>query len=551
MTSAKPNVLFMVPARSGSVGMPRKNVRKLGSHPLIAHALLAIRQYGGIESCYVITDGDEIADIARQYGANVLIEETTTGKATLDDVANKMLQMIPSNTFGDDTIFLTVQPTCPFVTPKVIQDAVDAFDRGAGCVVTCTDDRHLSWNIGPKGNPVPAYSERVNRQMLPPHYRESGAVIGARIGDIKKHKTRIVAPINLIEITKKESLDIDTYEDFLLAEHLYNRKRILIRADGGYKIGMGHIYRALAIAYELVGHEIAIVTKAQNQESFVADFLEKYPFRVIKIDNENDFFEQLSAFKPAITIVDILDTREDFIKRIKDYQTKVICFEDLGGGAAHADLVVNELYFNSNVQTAKQLSGVHHAILAPAFEAETSREIIESEVKRVLVVFGGTDPSGLTAKALQALSDIGYKGQVDVVCGPGHNAPLPSLTALNLTGTLHQNVRHMPGLMKLADLALSSAGRTVTELMSLGIPTLVMCQNEKELTHTHANSAHGVLNLGLGPLVDKGTLQNHLQFVIESHKYRVHMNSLARAALKGRSNRECLKLFGSMIGEDL
>lgn len=549
MAAAKPNLLFMVPARSGSVGMPRKNVRMLGGHPLIAHALLAIKAYGAIEDCYVITDGEEIADIARQYGAKVLMEPKTTGKATLDDVAIRMLDMI-SPAVPDSTIFLTIQPTCPFVTPDIIARAVQSFDEGAGSVITCVDDRHLSWDVGSDGVPVKAYTARVNRQSLPPHFRESGAVIGARVGDIKAQQTRIVEPVRLVEISRNEAIDIDTYEDFLLAEHLMGRKKIVLRADGGHKMGMGHIYRALAIAYELVGHDVSIVTKEQKDENFVSALLSDYPFKVVKVEDEKAFLAYLAESEADITMVDILDTEAAFIKSIKQTHTKVISFEDLGPGAEYADLVVNELYFNSDIQNDRQLTGVQHAILAPYFETEKPRQAVEVDVQRILVVFGGTDPAALTGKALAALSGIGFKGEVDVVCGPGHKE-VPDLAKFGLKGNVHRNVRYMPGLMKSVDLALSSAGRTVTELMALGVPTIVMCQNDKELTHTHANSAHGVLNLGLGALVDTVTLQNHLQFVIESHKYRVHMNKLARTAINGRSNRACLKLFGSIIGEEL
>lgn len=541
-------VYFMVPARGGSVGLPRKNMKRLGDHPLIAHALLAIREAASLDRCYVITDSEEIADIARNYGAQALMEERTTGKATLDDVALKVLAQLGD--VADDAIFLTVQPTCPFVSPHSIREAVAAFGKGAGSVITCTDDRHLSWNLDAEGQPVPAYAARVNRQDLPAHFRESGAVIGARVGDIRKHGTRIVAPIKLIEISPREALDIDTPADFALAEYYINRKRIVLRADGGPQMGMGHAYRALAMAYELSGHDVTIVTRTDDND-LVARFFVQHPFKLRTVESEQAFLALLRGIRPDITFIDILDTAADFIQSVKATPTKVVTLEDLGDGARYADLVINELYHNSDLPPGKQLSGIRHAILAPAFEAEPPRADASAPVERVLVLFGGTDPSGLTAKALEALAGMGFKGHVDVVRGMGHSHPLPPLESLGLTGTVHENVQYMPGLMKKADIALSSAGRTVTELLSLGVPTVVLCQNAKELTHTHANSAHGALNLGLGSLVDTATLQNHLRFVMDNASYRQHMNALARAALQDRSNRDCLKRFAAAIGEEL
>lgn len=542
------NIIFMVPARGGSVGLPRKNMKRLGKHPLLAHALLAIKDAASLEQCYVITDSEEVADIARNYGANTLMEERTTGKATLDDVAIKMLNQLGN--ISDDTIFLTIQPTCPFVSSYSIREAITAFADGAGSVITCTDDRHLSWNLDAEGKAVPAYSARLNRQALPPHFRESGAVIGARVGDIRAKGTRIIEPIRLIEISQREALDIDTPADFALAEYYVNRKRIVLRADGGPKMGMGHAYRALAMAYELSGHDVTVVTRSE-ESALVSRFFAQHPFKLREVNDEAAFLDLLRDIRPNITFIDILDTKADFIRAVKTVPTKVITLEDLGDGAHEADLVINELYQNSDLPTQKQLSGIRHAILAPSFEAEPPRIEVSTAVERILILFGGTDPSGLTAKALKALSAMGFNGHVDVVRGMGHTHATPSLKSLKLRGVVHENVQYMPGLMKKADIALSSAGRTVTELLSLGIPTIVLCQNAKELTHTHANSAHGALNLGLGSLVDTQTLQKHLQFIMDNPDYRQHMNALARSVLQGRNNRDCLKRFAASIGEEL
>jgi spore coat polysaccharide biosynthesis predicted glycosyltransferase SpsG len=63
---------------------------------------------------------------------------------------------------------------------------------------------------------------------------------------------------------------------------------------------------------------------------------------------------------------------------------------------------------------------------------------------------------------------------------------------------VHRNVRNISSFMAAADLALSSAGRTVFELIACQTPVLVLAQNERELTHTCADEAHGVTSLGLG-----------------------------------------------------
>src|SRR5690606_31338845 len=133
---------------------------------------------------------------------------------------------------SEDDIFLTMQPTCPFVRSERLDEAVAAF-AGGGSVITVVDDRHLGWRIGGYGYRAPDYQARVNRQQLPRHFRETGAIIGARIRDIVAQRTRIVEPIRLIEIGKEESLDIDDFTDWAVAEYIASRRSIVIRADAG------------------------------------------------------------------------------------------------------------------------------------------------------------------------------------------------------------------------------------------------------------------------------------------------------------------------------
>src|SRR5690606_17770354 len=120
--------------------------------------------------------------------------------------------------------------------------------------------------------------------------------------------------------------------------------------------------------------------------------------------------------------------------------------------------------------------------------------------ERLLLLFGGTDPASLTERTLEALAALPFKGEVLVVEGPGRQDRPVTLSSYGLKGEVRRNVAYLPEIMLRADLAISSAGRTVTELMCLGVPTLVLCQNTKELLHSHASPAFGVMNLGLGEL---------------------------------------------------
>ena len=532
MTSSLAKPYIVIPARGGSTGVPRKNVRLLGGEPLIARTIktaLAATLPGRV---VVITDDDEIEEISRHYGAVVTREDRTTGKATLDEVMLRTLPFLRELGATEEDYLLTMQPTCPFVSSSRVREAMKAFAGGAGSVVTVIDDRHLGWRLDEGGNPRPDYAARVNRQQLPPHFRESGAIIGARIADVVKYQTRIVEPIQLIELPEGEALDIDTFSDWAVAEHLATRRRVLLRTDASRDLGMGHVYRTLALAYALARHDVTIVLSVEKPLG--VGFFEEYPFRVETISDELEFLSLARKTKADLVVLDKLDTHREFVELLGD-KSKVVTFEDLGTGAEAADLLVADLYENPRVPSERQLTGVQNSILAPSFESLPRKAKFRSEAENILLLFGGTDPSNLALKALQALERIDFAGKVTLVRGLG--APLIDPAKFSrLDISVLSNAKNMPALMVKADIAISSAGRTITELSCLGVPTLCLAQNSKELTHTHTTVNNGVIMLGLGALVTVETIGAHVNQLVSDQDLRRTLHERALAATAGRNN---------------
>jgi spore coat polysaccharide biosynthesis predicted glycosyltransferase SpsG len=470
-------------------------------------------------------------------------EEKTTGKATLDEVMVRTIPFLRSLGAQDNDVLLTMQPTCPFIKPERVKQAMGKFAEGAGSVLTVVDDRHLEWVFDADGKPSPAYTARVNRQLLPPKFRESGAIIGARIGDIVRTGTRIVAPINLVEVPDGESLDIDTFSDWAIAEHIVSRKRILLRTDAAKELGMGHVYRTLALAYALARHDITIVLS--EDKPLGAEFFKDYPFKVDTVKSDLEFLSYARKAKAELVVLDRLDNLAEFVTLLGGF-CKVVTFEDLGDGAEAADLLIADLYENPRVPAERQLTGVENAILAPTFETIDRQIQFREKVQEVLVLFGGTDPSNLAETALRALEHIKFEGRVTIVRGLG--ADLIDPKAYDLRLKVLSNIKNMPAVMENADIALSSAGRTITELSSLGIPTICMAQNSKELTHTHTTPANGVIMLGLGKLVSVETLGAHLTELMENTELREKLHLRALEATKGRSNANIVRRIMKQIG---
>lgn len=540
----------MVPARGGSKAIPKKNVRILAGKPLITYVLKTISEVANKERIIVSTDDEDIEEVAAGYAQiHSRSEVNADDISTLDDVAVEVAKYLKSELgAADEDILMTIQPTSPFITPETIKEAVSKYKETAcETVLTVTDDRHLRWTIENE-KATPLFERRVNRQQMLPVFSETGGIISCKIEYLIKHGTRIGENISLIEVDEKEGLDIDTYADWALAEYWMKKLNICIRVDGGKELGFGHLYRALAIAQNIHSHEVSFVVRSDDDFRVGKDFLSGHNYPVIEVKSNDQFLGLLSSIKPTIVINDILDTEVGYIQALKEYGSFVVNFEDLGEGNRLADVVINDLYPDLYPKE-NHWYGVEHSVLNPNFEMVSPRSEPTENVKNIIIAYGGTDPCSLTQKALEALSHIKYDGKATVVIGPGFSE-MEDIRNL-ASGQKYEveilsDVKNMAVLMKQADLALTSAGRTVTELMAVGVPTIAMCQNIREMHHNHASSTFGIINLGMGSSITPEVLGEHINMFLKDINLRIDMYNRMMKAVRYRSNKTIVsKIFSA------
>lgn len=542
-------VWAVIPARGGSAGVPRKNLRVIGGVPLIVRAISTALRALDADHIVVVTDDREIAAVSREQGVVVVLEEQPTpGDETLDTKILRNLPKLRELGAQDDDAVVTLQPTSPLMPASAITRTAELLrDPGVSSVLTVTDSRHLEWVRDASGSYVPAYAARVNRQALPARYRETGGVIAARLADIERARTRVIEPVALIELDDKEGLDVDSFADLYAAAHLLTRLRIVIRTDAAPALGMGHVYRSLAIASELARHDLRIFTSASMPLG--GRFFDRYPYRHDELDSDDAFLAEVERLQPDLVLFDLLDTHAAFIDAIRERvpAVKVATFEDVGSGALSSDLVVSEfLPVPDGVRGS--LVGIENAILAPSFEIAKPENAFNERVGNVVVLFGGTDPSGLAVRALDSLERAGYTGAVTVVRGLGA-APV-SLEPRPFHVELLTDVSYMPGVLRQADFAFTSAGRTVIELAQMGVPSIGLAQNAKELGHTHAIAQNGVDMLGLGTAVDDDILDAATCRMLTDVGHRLRLRLAAVGAIAGRSNHRTLGRIFDLLGFD-
>lgn len=548
--SLNPNILIVIPARGGSKGVPRKNLRPLCGQPLIAYSVKAALASRKASRVVVSTDDDEIAMFASRYGAEVVRrpEELSTDKVPLDPVIIHAAGECEKK-FGEKYgLVLTVQPTSPLVRGADIDGAIDVLGMdGVDTVISAIDDRHLRWVVR-DGGCVPEYSARVNRQQLPPAYKETGAVIGCK-RHVLATGTRIGASVQLYVVPHERSVDIDSYNDFAFCEFVLKKKRIVMAVIGNPEIGMGHVYRAALIAGEMINHEVIFL--CSEEDPLAIKSISSHNYRV-ETYSGGDRLKAILDLAPDMVINDILDTSSDYVVALKKSGITVVNFEDMGLGAEVADLVINALYPHQ-LPRANILVGPRYFCLRDEFLCLPGERTFNREVRRILLMFGGVDENNLTCRVLELIApelenrEIG----IDVILGPGylHHEKLEALKRRLGSPSLNivVNTPQVSEYMYKADLAITSAGRTVLEMASLAVPMIVISQNTREMTHSFASSENGVINLGIWRDVSDDDIVRTVERVIEDAALRDDMVTRLRKVSFRDGKKTVIKLINGLL----
>lgn len=524
-------ILAVIPARAGSVGIPNKNIRLLGGKPMIYYSLDNARKSEYITDIVVTTDSPEVEIVAQQMGISVhhRSADLCDSKATLDGV---IYDAAKDKEFD---YVVTMQPTSPTLRYTTLDAAIRyAIEKDLDTVISAINAPHLSWGRDENGNLKPNYEKRLNRQYLPPNYMETGAFVVTNRRALKPD-SRIGAKVEVFEISSDEAVDIDTFQDLRTAEYLLGKKTVAFYVNGNNTRGTGHVYRALELSDEFyVKPDIYYDINQTNPAIFGST-----THNLIPVNGIGELFSILREKQYDIFINDILTTSIDYMIALRAAMpdAKIVNFEDDGEGAYHADLVFNAL-FNDNPHSSHFHNGEKYFIAAKMFMLYDPIEINE-QVKNVFISFGGADPQNYTDRILDIIKAPEYeKYNFTVVLGRAKQN-VEQLMKYNSYPhiTVYYDVSNMPKLMASCDVGVTSRGRTAYELALLGIPSMVMAQNQREEAHGFINHENGFIYLGLNPTdsIIRSNLNMLAEMDKESREY--YHNTLIKNDLRGGRRR--------------
>ena len=519
-------ILAVIPARGGSKGIPRKNIRMLGGKPLIAYSIETALSSKFVDTVLLSSDDEEIIEIAKIFGANTLKRpiQLAGDDVPLDPVIFHALINYEKEEGIDYDYIISMQPTAPLLRHETLDKAIcEIIDNNCDTLIGVRDETHLYWTK--KNNEfTPLYKERLNRQYLDPIYKETGLFITKR--NVINKYSRIGGKLFILNIPFEESIDIDTNFDWWLVENIIKNIKIAIRVDADNKLGLGHVYRGITLANRILNNLYFIM---DENKYLGIEKVKEYNYKIITFKDEIDMYNKLLMLKPGMVINDILDTSYEYMCKLKEMGYFIVNFEDLGIGSKYADILINALYERTD-PPENSYFGHKYICLRDEFFIFPFKDV-KPDVKEILIIFGGSDPNNLTLRTLRSIEKLGLTNvKINVILGLGYECYdelkryINELINKDYRIEVNKNIKIMAKHIVNSDVAVTSNGRTVYEIASLGVPCISISQNEREMRHLFSYICSGIKNLGIESNVTEETIASTLKEIINDYDLRKNMS---------------------------
>lgn len=229
------NVIALIPARSGSKGVPHKNVRKLGGRPLIEWSIQACLKSRLIDRVVVSTDSQEYADLAMALGAEAPFlrpTEIAGDRSTDYDFVVHALDWFADHG-GEPELLVHLRPTTPYRVPEIIDQAIHMFRNQTKAtalrsVQEMSESAYKTFEIASSGQlkPLGAVSTALDfannaRQEFPVTYQANGYVDVLSSRFVRKNG--LIHGDYVMPFITPNVVEVDTEDDFVLLEFLLGR----------------------------------------------------------------------------------------------------------------------------------------------------------------------------------------------------------------------------------------------------------------------------------------------------------------------------------------
>ncbi|WCR26233.1 acylneuraminate cytidylyltransferase family protein [Paenibacillus thiaminolyticus] len=221
--------LAIIPARGGSKGLPRKNVKPLIDKPLIAWTIEQALQSRYIDRVIVSTEDEEIAEVSRKFGAEVPFLRPSELAGDESSVIESVMYVLERITDYENVVLL--QPTSPLRVSEDIDNCLEwLMNNEVDSVVSVTSPEkspYWCYRVDEHSRLLPLFSIENNlpRQQLPQAFVLNGAVYAMKVEHLVRRKGFVTEHTLGYKMPIERSIDIDSELDFWLCEKLLEEKR--------------------------------------------------------------------------------------------------------------------------------------------------------------------------------------------------------------------------------------------------------------------------------------------------------------------------------------
>lgn len=279
------------------------------------------------------------------------------------------------------------------------------------------------------------------------------------------------------------------------------KQRIIIRADGGTNIGMGHLVRCIALA-DMLKSSFDIIFSIQQPTITTINLISQSVKNIIELPINNDYKEDALNFsqsiKPSdIVVLDGYHFKTEYQKMIKDIGCKLVCIDDLHAWHQMADIVINQADdISSDLYSAEEYTrfclGLNFALLRTAFLQGNSSECKKINfIKKIFISMGAADFNNISGKFIEALRSFNEIEEIHVMLSdlnPHLESIKKTLKENNSVKIIaHYNItsEELSYLLKICDICICPASSISLEACATGIGLI---------TGYTANNQLGILN---------------------------------------------------------
>jgi spore coat polysaccharide biosynthesis predicted glycosyltransferase SpsG/CMP-N-acetylneuraminic acid synthetase len=540
------NTAIVIPAVKKNVAFTDDLVKKLAGISLIQRAIDMAKRLVPEEHVYVATDSEEICLICRRNNVQYSYKKNLRLKPQ-NIIEN--LNFLFSQLSKQYKELILLSPYVPLLPEETLIKALKKFRSLPDYPFLIPVKREFSRAF--------SKSKRDFHELLSGH-SEQELLIESQAFKILS-TSLIQKGFNAEKLTpltheiNQDLIEIKNYQNWWVCEKLIKRKRIVFRVVGGEQTGMGHIYRALTLAHEITDHEVYFICDEKSRKAVSLLTGKDY---WLGIYDKKEIPARILDLKPDIVINDILSTKKDYILKLRKHGIRVINFEDLGNGACHSDLTINELYEKPEVQGKNILWGKKYFFLREEFNgAKVNR--FPKRVDSILVCFGGADPSDFTRKIFRKISMYCVEKKIKIFLVTGssysHIEKLKreikhfseaQVEYINVTGV-------MSHIMEQSQIAIAANGQTVYELAHMNIPSIILSHHEREAGHSFPKPSRGFIPMGIYREEKTETrVLKALKKLVEDQQYRRTLFERLRPFHFIKNKEKVVKLILKMLKEN-